>query len=116
MKNCEHSNSKNVNLTAEPVKLADWVQYQNSSIVSREILRKPTGTITVFAFDAGQSLSEHTAPFDALVQVVDGEGEIIIGGAPKNVKTGEIILMPANIPHAVKANIPFKMLLIMIRS
>ncbi len=97
-------------------KVADWVQYQTGAIVSREILRKPTGTVTVFAFDAGQGLSEHTAPFDALVNVIDGEGQIIINGVPHQVRSGEMILMPANKPHAVKAQEPFKMVLIMIRS
>ena len=96
--------------------LSDHVQYQDGSIVSREIVRKPTGTVTVFAFDAGQGLSEHTAPFDALVQVVDGEAEILIAGQPHTVTAGHVILMPANIPHAVKAVRRFKMLLTMIRS
>ncbi len=103
-------------LSETPVKLEGWVHYHPGAIVSREIVRKPTGTVTVFAFDAGQGLSEHTAPFDALVYVIDGEGEIIIAGVSHTVKSGEMILMPANKPHAVKANIPFKMMLIMIRS
>ncbi len=103
-------------LSEIPIKLSEFVQYQNGSIVSREIVKKPTGTVTVFAFDAGQGLSEHTAPFDALVQIIDGEGEITINGVPHIVKTGEIIVMPANKPHAVKADKPFKMILTMIRS
>lgn len=116
MKNCEHSNASSANISSQPIKIADWVQYQPGAIVSKEILRKPTGTVTLFAFDAGQGLSEHTSPFDAIVEVVDGEGEIVIGGISHTVKAGEMILMPANIPHAVRANQQFKMLLIMIRS
>ncbi len=99
-----------------PIKLSNFVQYQKGSIVSREIVKKPTGTVTVFAFDVGQGLSEHTAPFDALVQIIDGEGEITINGVSHIVKSGEIIIMPANKPHAVKADMPFKMILTMIRS
>lgn len=103
-------------MIGKTLKIADCIQYQSGSIVSKEILRKPTGTITIFAFDAGQGLSEHTSPFDAFVQVVDGEGEVVIGGVSHNVGTGEMIIMPAGIPHAVYAKKPFKMLLTMIRS
>lgn len=99
---------------AQPVRTL--VDYQPGAIVSREIVSQPQGTVTVFAFDEGQQLSEHTAPFDALVLVLDGEAEIRIAGQSHRVKDGEIILMPANIPHAVKATKPFKMLLILIRS
>jgi quercetin dioxygenase-like cupin family protein len=95
--------------------LLDLVAYQDGSVVSREILRKQTGTVTVFAFDADQGLSEHTAPFDALVQILDGEAEISIAGKPYHVEAGECIIMPANQPHALKAIKPFKMMLIMIR-
>lgn len=117
MTDCTQNNFKQGSrLSENPVKISEWVQYQAGSIVSREIVRKPTGTVTVFAFDAGQGLSEHTAPFDALVNVIDGEGEIIINGNSHLVKSGEMILMPANKPHSVKANKPFKMVLIMIRS
>jgi quercetin dioxygenase-like cupin family protein len=84
--------------------------------VSREILKKPTGSVTVFAFDEGQGLSEHTAPFDALVQVVDGEAEITISGQPHRVASGRMILMPAGEPHALRARSRFKMILTMIRS
>ena len=98
-----------------PVPLADQVQYQEAAVVSREILKKPTGSVTVFAFDSGQGLSEHTAPFDALVQILDGEAEITVAGTPHRVKTGELLLMPAHQPHALKALARFKMLLIMIR-
>jgi quercetin dioxygenase-like cupin family protein len=95
---------------------ADLVDYQSDAIVSREIVRKKTGSVTLFAFDAGQGLSEHTAPFDALVQVLDGEAEITIAGKRHRVSAGELILMPANRPHALKAVQRFKMMLIMIRS
>jgi quercetin dioxygenase-like cupin family protein len=96
--------------------LAQIVDYQSGAVVSREILSKPTGTVTLFAFDQGQGLSEHTAPFDALVQVIDGEAEITISGEHRVVSAGEIIMMPANRPHALKALRRFKMMLIMIRS
>lgn len=96
--------------------LAEWVQYQKASIVSGEIIKKKTGTVTLFAFDQGQGLSEHTTPFDALVYVVDGEAEVTISGKPYRLSAGEMIVMPANEPHAVNAVERFKMLLIMIRS
>ena len=92
------------------------VQYQDGAIVSREIMRKEMGTVTVFAFDQGQGLSEHTSPYDATVQVVDGAGAFTVGGETRTVRTGELLIMPANIPHAVHADERFKMLLIMIRS
>jgi quercetin dioxygenase-like cupin family protein len=98
------------------VRIADAVTYQAGSIVSREIVSRPTGTVTLFAFDAGQGLSEHTAPFDALVHVVDGEAEITISGKKYQLAQGEMIVMPANEPHALKAEKRFKMLLVMIRS
>jgi quercetin dioxygenase-like cupin family protein len=103
-------------LEAETVKVADLVSYQEGSIVSREILKKPTGTVTVFAFDERQGLSEHTAPFDALVQVLEGEVEISIAGKLHRVQAGEMILMPAHQPHALKALQRYKMILTMIRS
>ena len=92
------------------------VDYQEGSIVSRTIVEKPSGTLTVFAFDRGQALSEHTAPFDALVQVVEGKGQFTIAGQPNELSAGQMIIMPADVPHAVTAIEPFKMLLIMIRS
>ena len=104
------------NLIGQAIALAALTEYQTGAIVSREVLRKPTGTVTAFAFDAGQALSEHTAPFDALICVVDGTAEILIAGKPHNVGTGEMIIMPANKPHAVNALGRFKMLLVMIRS
>jgi quercetin dioxygenase-like cupin family protein len=103
-------------LGAETTKVADLVSYQDGSIVSREIVKKPTGTVTVFAFDEGQGLSEHTAPFDALVQVLEGEVEISIAGKLHCVQGGEMILMPAQQPHALKALQRCKMILTMIRS
>jgi quercetin dioxygenase-like cupin family protein len=101
---------------AEVAKADQLVNYQEGSIVSREIVKKPTGTVTVFAFDEGQGMSEHTSPFEALVHVIDGEAEIGIAGKPHTLHNGEIILMPANQPHALKAEKRFKMILTMIRS
>ena len=103
-------------LGAETAKVADLVIYQEGSIVSREIVKKPTGTVTVFAFDEGQGLSEHRAPFDALVHVLEGEVEITIAGKLHRLQSGEMILMPAQQPHALKAMQRFKMILTMIRS
>ena len=94
----------------------DLVTYQAGAVVSRTLINAKTGTVTLFAFDAGQELSEHTAPFDALVQVLDGETRITIAGQPFDLKAGDLIIMPANQPHAVSATTPFKMLLTMIRS
>ena len=99
-----------------PNSLVDMVNYQKEAVVSKTIIEKNTGTVTLFAFAMGQGLSEHTAPFDALVQVLDGEVEIRISGKPFHLKQGEIIIMPANEPHALKAVSNFKMLLTMIRS
>lgn len=103
-------------IKARALKLADLTSYQKSSIVSREVINKKTGTVTVFAFDKGEGLSEHTAPFDALVYMLDGEAKILISGKPHLVKKDEIILMPANKPHSLKAVKRFKMLLVMIKS
>ena len=94
----------------------DLIEYSTGSIVSRIILKKESGNITLFSFDKGQELSEHTAPFDALVQVIDGVTEIIIDGKPHSLKTGQSIIMPAKISHAVKAVEKFKMILTMIKS
>ena len=101
---------------AQVARLADLVDYQEGSVVSRTIIDQKTGTVTLFAFAEGQGLSEHTAPFDALVQVVEGAVEISISGKPFPVKAGEMIIMPANEPHALKAVGKFKMLLTMIRA
>jgi len=96
--------------------LTGLIAYQDSSVVSKTLLDKGIGTITLFAFDEGQGLSEHTAPFDAYVQVVDGEGEITISGTKFTLQAGQMIIMPANEPHSVKAVKKFKMLLVMIRA
>ncbi len=96
--------------------LNSLVEYATDSIVSKTILDKPVGTITLFAFDAGQKLSEHTAPYDAVVQVIDGAAAITIAAKTIKVSVGQIIIMPANVPHAVAAESKFKMLLIMIRA
>ncbi len=101
---------------AQVAKLVDLVDYQEGSVVSRTLLDKQTGTLTLFAFGEGQGLSEHTAPFDALVYLLDGEAEITISGKPFHLKEGETIIMPANKPHALKATKKFKMMLTMIRS
>jgi quercetin dioxygenase-like cupin family protein len=103
-------------LVGEVAELGGLVAYQEGSVVSREIVSKNTGTVTLFAFDEGQGLSEHTAPFDALVYLLDGEAEIVISGKRHRLKQGEMIIMPANEPHALKTLKRFKMLLIMIRS
>ena len=95
--------------------MADLASYQEGSVVSRQITKEDTGNITLFAFDSGQDLSEHTAPFDALVHVLDGEVEVRISGKPFQLKTGDAIIMPANEPHALTAITKFKMLLTMIR-
>jgi len=102
-------------LSLEPRAVVDLLAYQEGAIVSRILAKKPTGSVTVFAFDQGQSLSEHTAPFDALVHLLDGEAEITIGGKPHLLAAGQVILMPADIPHAVRAVRRFKMILTMLR-
>ncbi|WP_136523777.1 cupin domain-containing protein [Geomonas ferrireducens] len=100
----------------EALNLANLAGYQDGAVVSRTVIDKPVGTITAFAFDAGEGLSEHTAPYDAFVQVIDGEAEINIDGKAHNVTAGEIIIMPANRPHSLRAVKRFKMLLVMIRA
>jgi len=95
---------------------AGLIDYQAGSVVSRELIRRDAGTVTLFAFDKGQGLSEHTAPFDALVQIIDGEAQIRIAGKPVRAKKGEMLILPAGRPHALKAVKRFKMLLTMIRS
>ena len=103
-------------LSVEVKPLGELLQYQDSSIVSRVLLKNKGGTVTLFAFDQGEGLSEHTAPFEALVLVVDGDAEVEIAGKAYRVKSGETITLPANIPHAVRAATRFKMLLTMIRA
>lgn len=104
------------NIIAKVGSLTGLVDYQDGSVVSKEVIKKEKGTVTLFAFDKGQGLSEHTAPFDALVYIFDGAAEIVISGKPHNVKAGEIIIMPANKPHSLKATERFKMMLVMIRA
>jgi len=96
--------------------LAGLVAYQGGSVVSKTLMEKDAGTVTLFAFDRGQALSEHTAPFDAMVCVLDGVAEIAIAGSPVTVRQGEMLIMPADKPHAVRATERLKMMLIMIRS
>ena len=103
-------------LIGKAIDISGLAEYQEGSVVSREIIKKEVGTVTIFAFDKGQGLSEHSAPFDAMVQIVDGEAEIRISGKNNIVKKGELIIMPANEPHALAAVKPFKMILTMIRS
>ena len=100
----------------KPFVLKDIVDYSKGSIVSKTIEDKKTGTVTVFAFDAGQKLSEHKAPFNAIVYLADGEGEFTIGGKKHLLKAGELLIMPANIPHSVNAKKKFKMMLVMVKS
>lgn len=99
----------------ESNKISDLVEYQKDSVVSKTLIKKEKGTITIFAFDKGQGLSEHTAPFDALVQVIDGAAEVIISGKSHITKAGEMIILPAGKPHAIKSKGQFKMMLVMIR-
>lgn len=112
----EKRQNKSERLSAHVLCLGYLADYQEGAVVSRTIVDKETGTVTLFTFDEGQGLSEHTAPYDALVYIIDGEAEIVISGKTFPVKVGEMILMPANEPHALKAVKRFKMILIMIRS
>jgi quercetin dioxygenase-like cupin family protein len=102
-------------LKGRALSLAGLVAYQDGAVVSREVVSQKAGTVTVFAFDEGEQLSEHTAPFDALVVDLDGEADIVIGGRANRVRPGEMIIMPADVPHALKAVTRFKMLLVMIK-
>ena len=104
------------NEAARVARLRDMIDYRDSSVVSRTLIDKKTGTLTLFAFDKGQGLSEHTAPFDAFVYLLDGAAEITIAGKPHDLTEGEMIIMPANQTHALKATQKFKMMLVMIRS
>lgn len=97
-------------------KIDDLVDYQDKSVVSKEIIKKETGTVTIFAFDEGEGLSEHTAPFDALIQLIDGTLELTLGGELFVLEKGDMIIMPANVPHALYAKTRFKMILSMIKS
>ncbi len=101
---------------AKPARLIDLIEYQEASVVSRTLIDKKTGTVTLFAFDEQQGLSEHTAPYDAMVQIIDGEAEVTISGKAHCLKQGEMIIMPAKKPHALRAIKKFKMLLTMIKT
>lgn len=100
----------------QAIGLADHIAYSADAVVSKTLLNKPTGTLTLFAFDQGQGLSEHTAPFDASVVVLDGAARLVIGGGEVRAAAGDLVVMPANVPHSVHADQRFKMLLVMIRS
>ena len=108
--------NENEHLLGQVSRLTDLVNYQEGSVVSRTLVEKNTGTVTLFAFAEGQGLSEHTAPFDALVYIFDGESDITIAGRSLHLKSGEMTIMPANQPHALKAVTRFKMMLVMIRA
>lgn len=106
----------NITLIAQPSNLSELIDYQEGSVVSRTIIDKKTGTVTLFAFDEKQGLSEHTAPYDALVYVLDGEVEVNLSGTPVPLKEGQVTIMPANKPHALQAKTRFKMMLVMVKS
>jgi quercetin dioxygenase-like cupin family protein len=112
----QQTQSKREMPSAEVVPLIDLVNYQEGAVVSRTLVHRVTGTVTLFAFDEGQGLSEHTAPFDALAHLLEGEAEIVVSGKPLRTAAGEAVLIPANQPHSLKALTRFKMLLTMIRS
>jgi quercetin dioxygenase-like cupin family protein len=103
-------------ILAKVMNMGGMLSYQQGAVVSRTLIKKDNGTVTIFAFDKGESLSEHKTPFDAMVYIIEGEAEITISGNCNRVKSGEMIIMPANEPHALKASEKFKMLLIMIKS
>lgn len=109
------SDSSTPHPLSTPVRVSGLLDYQAGSVVSRTLIKKPTGTLTLFAFDKGEGLSEHSTPHDAVVELLDGTAEITIGGVPHRVSAGEGLLLPAGVPHALSAVTPFKMLLIMIR-
>ena len=112
----QQAQSKREMPIAEVVRLIDLVNYQEGAVVSRTLVNRATGTVTLFAFDEGQGLSEHTAPFDAVAHLLEGEAEIAVAGKPLRATAGEAVLMPANQPHSLKALGKFKMLLTMIRT
>lgn len=116
MSNATSSPSPGANALQTPGVVTELIGYQDGSVVSRTLLKKPAGTVTLFAFDAGQGLSEHTAPFDAIVHVLDGQATVTIGGTPHEVSSGQMLLLPANVPHALHAPQRFKMLLTMVRA
>ncbi len=99
----------------QAISMRDYVAYAGGAVVSKTLLDKKSGTLTLFSFDTGQGLSEHTSPYDATVLIVDGQATLVIGGKPVTAKVGELVIMPAGVPHELRAEEPFKMLLIMIR-
>ncbi|MGD0080658.1 MAG: cupin domain-containing protein [Methanoregula sp.] len=109
------ADKKREDLRARVLEVNNLVQYQEGTVASRMIVFKTTGTVTLFAFDAGEGLSEHSAPYDAILTVTDGEADVMIAGSPFTVRTGEMIILPANKPHAVQARQRFKMSLVMIK-
>lgn len=109
------SDTKTENLLGEGIRLAELLAYQEGAVVSRTIVKNPAGTVTLFAFDRGEGLSEHTAPFDAMVHIVDGAAKITVSGTAYNLTAGDVIVMPRNEPHALHASERFKMLLVMIK-
>lgn len=111
-----HTMNTNEFEKAKPITLSESVEYSAGGIVSKTVLKRETGNISVFSFDKNEGLTEHTSPFDAVIVGIDGRGEVTIGGAPNTVEAGQLIIMPRNIPHAVTAVEKFKMMLIMIRS
>ncbi len=112
----QETDASGSDLAGQVVDTAALVNYQDGAVVSRALIKKETGTVTIFAFDAGEKLSEHTAPFDALVQILEGEAEITISGSPLRLGAGQMVTMPAEKPHAVRAVTRFKMMLVMVRS
>ena len=110
-----HATEESTHPLSTPSPVADLLDYQSGSVVSRTLVKKPGGTLTLFAFDQGEGLSEHSTPHDAVVEVLDGTVEIKVGGKPHQVSAGEALLLPASVPHALTAVTPFKMLLIMIK-
>jgi quercetin dioxygenase-like cupin family protein len=102
--------------TRKAFTFSEEIEYADGGIVSMRVLEKSTGNVSLFAFDQGQKLSEHTAPFDAMIQITEGEAEIVIGGEPNPMKAGQVIIMPANVPHAVNSITRFKMVLTMIKA
>jgi quercetin dioxygenase-like cupin family protein len=112
----ENNKPETGSLLSKVSKMKELTAYQTGSVVSRTLIDKNVGTVTLFAFAAGQGLSEHSAPYDALVHILDGAADITIGGQPLHLKEGEMTIMPANIPHALKANQAFKMILVMIKA
>jgi quercetin dioxygenase-like cupin family protein len=101
---------------AQVIELASHVSYNDDAVVSKTLVNRKTGTLTLFAFDAGQGLSEHTAPFDALVQIIDGRAKVTVGNESFDAETGQLVIMPADVPHSLQADERFKMLLTMIRA